>query len=54
VDVEHVVVVLVGVADRPFLDRAQRGFGNEAGSFIGSGSPPTMTRASGPVGDGWP
>jgi hypothetical protein len=26
--------------------------GSSAGSFIGSGSPATTTRASGPVGDG--
>ncbi len=30
------------------------GLGSAAGSFIGSGSPATTTRASGPVGDGWP
>ena len=104
VDVEHMVVVLVGVADRPFLHRAQPhplvdargiedlavhgegvflpvardivlrrggprttvrrpvislspivssgGLGSADGSFIGSGLPPTTTRASGPVGDG--
>ena len=28
------------------------GFGSAAGSVIGSGSPATTTRASGPVGDG--
>jgi hypothetical protein len=104
VDVKHMVVVLVGVTDRPFLHRAQphalvdaRGIEDLAvdrecvflpvsgdvvlrfggpedkrapacnlvvadrlqrwlgpGSFIGSGSPATTTRASGPCGEGWP